>query len=172
MSWVLPLKKTVLLSQKCLVEEIKKCVLSEVRVQVGMEKFCLTWKARIFCMTFIHQMHIEYVLCARQCSGGSDGAPTRTEIPTLLGLHCCVHVRVCICVCVCWGDIQHTEWWQSEFVFFFFLPRSFLHSWIHSGRQNFKCSLQLIWVFKVHKELFKLQSLKCVYVHTYNSHKD
>ena len=138
---MLPLKKMVLLSQKCLVEEIKKCVLSEVRVQVGMEKFCLTWKARSFYITFIHQIHIEYVLCARQCSGGGVGAPTRTEIPALLGLHRCVHVRVC--VCVCWGDIQHTEWWQSE-LFFFFLLKSFLHSWIHSGRQNFKCRLWLI----------------------------
>ena len=114
------MKKTVLLSQKCLVEEIKKCVLSEVRVQVGMENFCLTWKARIFCITFIHQIHIEYVLCARQCSGRGDGAPTRTEIPALLSLHCCAHVHVCICVCVCWGDIQHAEWWQSELFFFFF----------------------------------------------------
>ena len=133
----------VLLSQKCLVEEIKKCVLSEVRVQVGMEKFCLTWKARIFCITVIHQIHIEYVLCARQCSGGGDGAPTRTEIPALLGLHCCVHVHVCICVCVCWGT-YNTQNGGSQSCFFFFLPRSFLHSWIHSGRQNFKCSLQLI----------------------------
>ena len=52
------------------------------------------------------------------------------------------YIAVCMCmyvyVYVCVGGTYNTQNGGSQSCFFFFLPR------IHPGRQNFKCSLQLI----------------------------